>query len=53
MASRPVVAERLPAPHSNPLLPVGATLGFLALMVPATVVATRKIRTTASMVEAG
>ena len=33
-----------PHPGSAPLLPAGVAVGFLALMVPATVVTTRKIR---------
>jgi len=41
-----------PHPGSAPQLPAGVAVGFLALMVPATVVATRKIRATTSMVRA-
>ena len=42
-----------PHPASNPLLPTGLAIGFLTLLVPASVVATRKVRATASVVRAG
>lgn len=42
-----------PHPGSAPLLPVGVAIGFLAVLVPAAVFTTRKIRVATSMVEAG